>query len=67
MVDTSISGMRIDYNLGKQLDTEDLPVKNPISLFDIWFNEAKHCGKIEEPNAMTLATCTRFEKIFSIL
>ncbi|XP_028392754.1 pyridoxine-5'-phosphate oxidase-like [Dendronephthya gigantea] len=59
MVDTNISGMRIDYDPGKQLDTENLPAINPISLFDIWFNEAKNCDKIEEANAMTLATCTR--------
>ena len=59
MVDTNIAGMRINYTPDKQLDTENLPTKDPISLFQIWFTEAKDCGKIEEPNAMTLATSTR--------
>lgn len=62
MVDTNIAGMRIDYNHDKHLDTENLPTKDPISLFQIWFTEAKDCEEIEEPNAMTLATSTRYYK-----
>ena len=64
MVDTNtcIAGMRIDYTHDKQLDTENLPTKDPISLFQIWFTEAKDCEKIEEPNAMTLATSTRYRR-----
>ena len=61
MVDTNIAGMRIDYDVNAQLDTEDLPEKDPMKLFEIWFAEAKNCKRIEEPNAMTLATSTRFE------
>lgn len=60
MVDVNIAAMRIDYTLNsEQLDTDNLPVKDPISLFEIWFTEAKNCERIEEPNAMTLATGTR--------
>ncbi|CAB4008880.1 pyridoxamine 5 -phosphate oxidase [Paramuricea clavata] len=59
MVDVNIAAMRIDYTLSEQLDTDNLPVKDPISLFEIWFTEAKNCERIEEPNAMTLATGTR--------
>ena len=61
MVDVNIAAMRIDYTLNsEQLDTDNLPVKDPISLFEIWFTEAKNCERIEEPNAMTLATGTRY-------
>ena len=59
-MNTDIAAMRIDYKLGVQLDADDLPVKDPMSLFEMWFTEAKDCKKIEEPNAMTLATCTRY-------
>ena len=59
-MDVHLAAMRIDYKLGVQLDTENLPVKDPMSLFEIWFAEAKNFERIEEPNAMTLATCTRY-------
>ena len=59
MADHDVSSMRIDYNIGRKLDTEGLKVKNPISLFEIWFNEAKNTEGIGEVNAMTVATCTR--------
>ena len=58
-MNADIAVMRIDYKLGVQLDADCLPVKNPMSLFEMWFTEAKDCEKIEEPNAMTLATSTR--------
>lgn len=50
-----ISDIRRDYSQ-KQL-TEDLIQKNPIDQFEIWWNEAVH-AKIDEVNAMTLATAS---------
>lgn len=35
--------------------TEDRVPADPIVLFDVWFEAAKHCG-LKEPAAMTLAT-----------
>lgn len=60
-IQTNIADMRIDYKHGSGLDTDDLTVKDPISLFQIWFAEAKNCERIEEANAMTLATSTRYK------
>jgi pyridoxine/pyridoxamine 5'-phosphate oxidase len=59
-MDTDIATMRVDYKLDVRLDAEDLAEKDPMSLFETWFTEAKNCEKIEEPNAMTLATCTKY-------
>lgn len=38
---------------------KDLPSKDPIELFKIWFEEAKASGKILESNAVCLSTCSR--------
>ena len=40
------------------LKDEDL-IKNPFKLFVNWFDEARQCNLIEEPNAMCLATATK--------
>lgn len=48
--------LREDYQ-SKSLKTSDLD-KNPVSQFHNWFQEALKAG-VREPNAMTLATCTR--------
>lgn len=37
---------------------DDIEVKDPIVLFGKWFEAAKQCGDIYEPNAMCLATAT---------
>jgi len=36
-----------------------LVTKDPFKQFGIWFNEARKCGKINEPEAMCLATCSQ--------
>ena len=51
----SIASMRKIYKL-KSLKEEDV-MAHPIGQFEIWWNEAIE-QQIEEPNAMTLATCT---------
>ncbi|EDO49484.1 predicted protein [Nematostella vectensis] len=48
--------MRIDYGtIG--FGEENVEVKEPIAHFDTWFREAAETEQIQEPNAMTLATC----------
>lgn len=46
--------MRSEY-MQKSLDEKDVK-QNPISQFEIWFNEAVS-AKLKDPNACTLATC----------
>lgn len=57
-----IESMRITYDVSSISD--ELRKKDPIELFHLWFQEAVQCPKIEEANAMTLATCSRFAVIF---
>ena len=52
---TSIADIRKEYKL--QTLSEDDVVKDPLSQFDKWWQEAIHAG-IDEPNAMTLATAS---------
>lgn len=52
----SIADLRKEYSL-TGLKESDL-AKDPFRQFDKWFREAE-AGKINEPNAMTLATATR--------
>lgn len=59
MAKHDIASMRVDYKLGTRLDIENLQSTDPMRLFARWFEEAKNCNKIEEANAMTIATCTR--------
>lgn len=50
----SIAAMRKEYQL-KSLEEKDVD-PNPLIQFDNWWQEAVHHG-VNEPNAMTLATC----------
>lgn len=50
-----LGNLREDYNKG-QLDQSEIS-DHPIQQFKNWFNKAKEAG-VDEPNAMTLATCT---------
>jgi pyridoxamine 5'-phosphate oxidase len=55
-----IHGMRKPYNDKSQtFDIKDLVSKEPISQFKAWFDEATQNEKIEEANAMCLATATK--------
>lgn len=49
-----LDDMRSEY-MQKSLDEKDVN-ENPISQFEIWFNEATN-AKLKDPNACTLATC----------
>jgi pyridoxamine 5'-phosphate oxidase len=51
----SIADIRRDYSQKKL--TEDLVAPHPVTQFDQWWNEAMH-AKIDEVNAMTLATAS---------
>jgi pyridoxamine 5'-phosphate oxidase len=50
---TSIAQLRKNYTFGQLLETELAP--NPLSLFQIWFDQAVK-AECPEPNSMTLAT-----------
>lgn len=50
-----ISDLRVDYSL-KSFDEQDL-IQNPFTQFATWIQEAIS-AKVNEPNAMTLATST---------
>jgi pyridoxamine 5'-phosphate oxidase len=52
----NVSNLRKNYSL-YELSENDLP-DNPFSLFEKWFNQAVE-SEVVEPNAMTLATCSR--------
>lgn len=54
-ISTDLADIRKDYRL-QSLSEEDVDA-NPIKQFEKWFQQALVSG-IEEPNAMTLATCT---------
>jgi len=54
-VNDSIADIRKDYKLKSLLEDDVLP--NPIDQFSVWWKEAID-SKIEEVNAMTLATAT---------
>ncbi|XP_015794932.1 pyridoxine-5'-phosphate oxidase [Tetranychus urticae] len=54
-----LSAMRQPYKEDKEaLLEKDLPSRDPIKLFEFWFQEAKQSGKIAEPNAVCVSTCT---------
>ncbi|XP_014259675.1 pyridoxine-5'-phosphate oxidase-like [Cimex lectularius] len=56
----NIGGLRHKYNESHTAFTEShLVSDDPIKQFDHWFQEAKNCSKILEPNAMCLATCNK--------
>ncbi len=52
-----LPGMRVIYTKGELLE-EDCP-QEPINLFEKWMLDACENKNICEPNAMTLATCTK--------
>lgn len=52
----SLADLRKDYSLSGLLE-KDL-ARDPFRQFDKWFQEAE-AAKLVEPNAMTLATCTK--------
>ena len=49
--------MRITYNVSSIMD--ELVTKDPLELFEIWFQEAVNSSLIQEANAMNLSTCSR--------
>ncbi len=53
-----IADIRKDYKLRSLLESDVEP--DPIKQFQLWWNEAIK-SNIEEPNAMTLATCGKNE------
>jgi len=53
---TQIADLRKDYSL-RSLEESNVD-HNPIEQFTLWWNEALQ-SMVEEPNAMTLATCDR--------
>jgi len=55
-MDTFIAGIRTDYRLRSLTEADVAP--NPFEQFTRWWQEAIH-SKIEEVNAMTLATATK--------
>lgn len=52
---SNLADLRKDYS-SRTLDEKDAPA-HPIQLFEQWWKEAIASG-VEEPNAMTLATCS---------
>lgn len=61
-----IVGMRIKYKDKSETFTEDaLKSKEPFGQFEAWFNEARNTPGVLEPNAMCLATATKWVNIIS--
>ncbi|XP_037563692.1 pyridoxine/pyridoxamine 5'-phosphate oxidase [Dermacentor silvarum] len=58
MTSVQLADMRKPYVSGTLLE-KDLPTRDPIELFESWFNEVKDAGFMFEPNAVTLATTTK--------
>lgn len=56
MAELNISALRKEYRLRSLLEKDVDP--DPIKQFQQWWNEAM-MGDIDEPNAMTLATCNK--------
>ncbi|XP_014665903.1 PREDICTED: pyridoxine-5'-phosphate oxidase-like isoform X1 [Priapulus caudatus] len=53
--------MRIPYKSANETFTEDqIEIKDPFALFEKWFRTATECDAILEPNAMFLATSSRY-------
>ncbi len=51
---SDVHALRRDY-MQRALDEKDLAA-DPVAQFGLWFQEARDCGAIAEPNAMVLAT-----------
>lgn len=58
--------MRVKYKERDESFTEDdlVSKSDPIAQFTAWFEEAKKCVDIIEPNAMCIATSTKYVKYF---
>lgn len=56
MANPDISALRKEYSLRALLESE--AASDPLQQFQLWWKEAL-MGNIEEPNAMTLATCSK--------
>lgn len=53
--------MRTPYNERTRLFLEkDIELKEPFNLFDKWFQEVRNDKRFVEPNAMCLATSTKY-------
>ncbi|KAL1430086.1 hypothetical protein MTO96_015565 [Rhipicephalus appendiculatus] len=58
MTSVQLADMRKPYVSGTLLE-KDLPTRDPIELFETWFNEVKDAGLMYETNAVALATSTK--------
>ncbi len=64
--EVDLRSMRTPYKDDTDVLLEDnLPTKDPIELFKIWFEDAKKCPTIKEPNAVCLTTSTRSVDLMS--
>ncbi|XP_060568697.1 pyridoxine-5'-phosphate oxidase-like [Ruditapes philippinarum] len=55
-----LSDMRHPYHgIDFKFDMSDLASRDPIKQFEAWFEDIRKNKKVEEPNAMALATATR--------
>jgi len=60
MAQIDLGDMRKAYKgINDGFDVGDLVSKNPIAQFTAWFEQAKLCDGIHEPNAMAIATATK--------
>jgi len=60
MAQIDLGDMRKAYKgINDGFDVGDLVSKNPIEQFTAWFEQAKLCEGIHEPNAMAIATATK--------
>jgi len=57
-INDKMEGMRQSYEVESSI-SEDLTVKDPMELFKVWFQKAAEHPDILEPNAMTIATCSK--------
>jgi len=63
------SGMRIAYNESgaPAFDFTDLITREPFGNFGHWFDEARRTKSIVEPNAMFLATATKWVTLLVLI
>lgn len=58
----NILALRIKYKEKRDVFSEDsIERKEPMGLFEKWFQEALNTPEILEPNAMCLATATKYK------
>jgi pyridoxamine 5'-phosphate oxidase len=56
-VEDDLASLRVDYD-GEGLDADELG-SDPMAAFGRWFEDARDRDDVAEPNAMSLATCSR--------